>query len=166
MVSRPKYMAVQGAGVIVGVAFLAIGALGFIPAVTSNYDQLDWAGHHSGAKLFGVFAVSGLHNILHLAFGALGLLFARTYAAARAYLLLGGLAYLGLWAYGLLIDHASSANIVPVSAANNWLHLGMGGVLLLLGVTLGAQHDPTKLRPRRRLHRSPQQPKSTASKQV
>jgi uncharacterized protein DUF4383 len=107
-------------------------------------------GHHSGAKLFGVFAVSGLHNVVHLAFGIAGLLMARTYAAARAYLLLGGLVYLALWVYGMLIDHNSAANFVPVNGADNWLHLGLGAGMVLLGVTLAAQRDPTKPRVRTR----------------
>jgi arginine exporter protein ArgO len=150
MARTPKIMAVQGAAVLVGAAFLVFGALGFIPGVTTHYDRLQWAGHHSGAELFGVFAVSGLHNVIHLIFGVLGLLMARTYAKARAYFLIGGLVYLGLWVYGLLIDHGGPANFVPVNSADNWLHLGLGAVMLLLAVTLAGQHDPTKRRPRRK----------------
>ena len=150
MRTTPKYMAVQGAAVLVGAAFLVVGVLGFIPGVTTDYDLLQWMGHHSGAKLFGVFAVSGLHNVVHLAFGIAGLLMARTYAAARAYLLLGGLVYLALWLYGMLIDHNSAANFVPVNGADNWLHLGLGAGMVLLGVTLAAQRDPTKPRVRTR----------------
>ena len=148
MTTTPKFMAVQGAAVLVGTAFLVVGVLGFIPGVTSDYDLMEWAGHHSGAKLFGMFAVSGLHNFVHLAFGVAGLLMARTYAASRAYLLVGGLVYLGLWVYGLLIDHASTANFVPVNGADNWLHLGLGAAMVLFGLTLAATRDPTK--PRRR----------------
>jgi hypothetical protein len=143
-------MAVQGAAILVAVGFLVFGALGFIPGVTSHYDQMTWAGHHSEAELFGIFAVSGLHNTVHLIFGAAGLMLARSYAAARAYLLGGGLIYLGLWVYGLLIDHDSAANVIPLNGADNWLHLGLGGVMILLGLTLGAQHDPTKRRYRAR----------------
>ena len=150
MATTPKLMAVQGAAVLVGAAFLVIGVMGFIPGLTTHYDLLQWAGHHSGAKLFGVFAVSGLHNFVHLAFGVLGLLMARTYAKARAFFLIGGLAYLGLWMYGLLIDHASPANFVPLNSADNWLHFGLGVGMLLLGVTLAGQHDPTKRRVRAR----------------
>lgn len=146
MASAPKVMAVQGAAILVAAGFLVLGGLGFVPAVTSHYDELAWAGHHSGAMLFGVFAVSGLHNVVHLAFGAVGLLLARTYAAARAYLLVGGLIYLGLWIYGLLIDHASSVNLLPLNGADNWLHFGLGTVMIVFGLTLGAQHDPTKRR--------------------
>jgi hypothetical protein len=149
MATRPKVMAVQGAALLIAAAFVIVGVLGFIPGATSHLDQLQWAGHHSGAKLFGMFAVSGLHNIVHLAFGAIGFIFARTYAAARAYLLLGGLAYVALWIYGLLMDQRSALNIMPLNDADNWLHFGLGVGMLVLGLTLAGTHDPTK-RPRRR----------------
>ena len=54
MASRPKVMAVQGAAVLIAAAFLILGVLGFIPGATTHLDQLQWAGHHSGAMLFGV----------------------------------------------------------------------------------------------------------------
>ncbi|GFG55584.1 hypothetical protein CQY20_21980 [Mycolicibacterium agri] len=148
MVKRPKLMAVQGAALLIAVVFLIMGVLGFIPGVTTNVDSLELAGHHSGGLLFGVFAVSGLHNIVHIAFGVAGLAMARTYALARLYFLVGGLAYLGLWLYGLLIDHASPANFVPLNGADNWLHFGLGVGMVLLGVTLAGQRDPTKHRTR------------------
>jgi hypothetical protein len=147
--TRPKVMAVQGAAVLIAAAFLIIGVLGFIPGATSHLDQLQWAGRHSGAMLFGMFAVSGLHNIVHLASGVIGFIFARTYAASRAYLLGGGLAYLALWIYGLLMNQGSALNILPLNNADNWLHFGLGVVMLLLGLTLAGQHDPTR-RPKRR----------------
>ncbi len=146
MAKAPKLMAVQGAAILVAAAFLIVGVLGFIPGVTTHYDQLQWLGHHSDARLFGVFQVSGLHNLVHMAFGVAGLAMARTYAMARAYFLLGGLAYLGLWFYGLSIDHGSPANFVPVNNADNWLHFGLALGMVLLGLTLAGQHDPTKRR--------------------
>jgi hypothetical protein len=148
MAKAPKLMAVQGAAIIVAAVFLVVGVLGFIPGVTAHHDQLQVAGHHSGARLFGMFAVSMLHNLVHMAFGLIGLAMARTYAMARAYFLLGGLAYLGLWVYGLLIDHDSPANFVPLNNADNWLHFGLGIAMVLLGLTLAGQRDPTKSRRR------------------
>jgi Domain of unknown function (DUF4383) len=146
MAKTPTLMAVQGAAVIVAAAFLVVGVLGFIPGVTTHLDHLELAGHHSGAMLFGVFAVSGLHNIVHVGFGVVGLAMARTYVLARAYFLIGGLAYLGLWVYGLVIDHRSPANFVPLNNADNWLHFGLGFGMVVLGLTLAGQHDPTKRR--------------------
>jgi hypothetical protein len=138
-------MAVQGAALLIACVFLTVGLLGFIPGVTTDYGLLQWAGHQPGAKLFGVFAVSGVHNVVHLTFGAVGLMFTRSYAAARAYLLGGGLAYLALWAARFFIDH-SKANFGPVNGADHWLHFGLGGVMVLLGLTLAGQRDPTKRR--------------------
>ena len=41
-------------------------AIEFIPGVTTSYDQLELAGHESGAELLGIFQVSILHNVVHL----------------------------------------------------------------------------------------------------
>jgi hypothetical protein len=141
-------MAVQGAAMIVAVVLILIGALGFIPGITSNLEQLTWIGHQSGARLFGTFAVCAALNIVHLVIGAAGFFFARTYAGARAYLLAGGALYLALWFYGVFVDFDSPAHVIPLNSATNWLYLGLGIVLALLAVTLGGQHDPTKRRPR------------------
>ena len=128
---------VQLAALVVSAVFVLVGILGFIPGVTTNFDQLSFAGHGSGALLLGVFAVSVLHNLVHLAFGVVGVLMARTASGARNYLIGGGIVYAVLWLYGLLIDHDSSANFVPVNNADNWLHLGLAIGMIALGVLLG-----------------------------
>ncbi|MDG4665921.1 DUF4383 domain-containing protein [Mycobacterium sp. 236(2023)] len=150
MSTPPKYMAVQGAAMIIGGVLVLIGVLGFIPGITADLDRLSWIGAHSGASLFGTFAVSAVLNIVHIVVGAAGFYFARTYAGARAYLLGGALVYLGLWLYGILVEFGSNAHVIPLNTATNWLHLGLGAVMALLAVTLGGQHDPTKRRPRLR----------------
>ncbi len=127
---------VQKAAVAVSLAFLAVGVLGFIPGITTDYDTMSFGGHHSDAMLLGIFQVSILHNIVHLLFGVAGLALARTAAGARNYLIGGGIVYLVLWIYGLVIDQSSTANFVPVNTADNWLHLALGAVMLLLGVVL------------------------------
>jgi hypothetical protein len=118
----------------VAVVFLLVGVLGFIPGITTSYDAMSFAGHESDAKLLGVFQVSILHNIVHLLFGLAGLALARTAPAARSYLIGGGAVYLVLWLYGLVIDHDSAANFVPVNGADNWLHLLLGIGMIALGV--------------------------------
>ena len=128
---------VQTAALVVGAVFLLVGILGFIPGVTTHYDQLTFAGHHSEAALLGIFNVSVLHNIVHLLFGVAGIALARTFNTARAYLVVGGIVYLVLFVYGLLIDHDSAMNFVPVNIADNWLHLGLAAGMLALGVLLG-----------------------------
>jgi hypothetical protein len=142
--TAPKYMAVQGAALLIGGGFIVIGVLGFIPGATTDYGLLEWSGHHSGARLFGVFAVSGLHNVVHLTSGAVGIALARTYAASRAYFLGGGLVYLALWLHGMFMNQASSVNLLALNSADNWLHFGLGIGMVLLGVTLAGQRDPSK----------------------
>src|SRR3954449_5893894 len=101
---------VQTAALAVGVVFLLVGVLGFIPGITTHYGSMTFAGHHSDAKLLGVFQVSILHNIVHLLFGLAGLAMARTVANARLYLVGGGVIYLVLWLFGLIVGQNSGAN--------------------------------------------------------
>jgi hypothetical protein len=126
----------QTASQAVGAVFLLVGILGFIPGITSNYGDLGFAGHGSEALLLGIFQVSVLHNIVHLLFGAAGLLMARTDSQAKNFLLYGGIIYLVLWLYGLLIGHDTPANFVPVNNADNWLHLILGAAMIALAIFL------------------------------
>lgn len=127
---------VQTASLIVGGVFLLVGILGFIPGITTDYDQLSGAGHHSGAMLLGIFQVSILHNIVHLLFGVAGIAASRVASAARIFLLAGGIIYLVLWIYGLIIGDNSSANFVPLNTADDWLHFVLGVGMIALGILL------------------------------
>jgi hypothetical protein len=128
---------VRTAAAVVGVLFLLIGVLGFIPGITTGYDLLRFSGHTSGAQLIGVFQVSVLHNIVHLLFGVAGLVLARTIAGARAFLVGGGALYLLLWLYGLAVAHrAEEANFLPVNQADDFLHLGLGIGMIGLGLLI------------------------------
>ncbi|MFZ5847264.1 MAG: DUF4383 domain-containing protein [Actinomycetota bacterium] len=127
----------QKAALAVAVTFLAVGVLGFIPGITTDYDTMTFAGHESEAKLLGIFQVSILHNIVHLLFGVVGWLMARSFAGARSFLIGGGAVYLVLWIYGLIIDKDSGANFVPLNTADDWLHFVLGVGMIALGVLLG-----------------------------
>ncbi len=128
----------RAGALVVGVVFLVVGVLGFIPGITTDYDTMQFAGHESDAKLLGVFQISILHNIVHLLFGVLGVLMARTAALARVFLIGGGLVYALFWLYGLIVDETSDANFVPFNDADDWLHLGLAVGMILLGLLLPA----------------------------
>lgn len=72
--TRGGYVAtsVQKAAFVVGIAFVAVGVMGFLPGTTVGITAGEadsgahLAGHESDNFLFGVFHVSALHNWLHL----------------------------------------------------------------------------------------------------
>jgi hypothetical protein len=84
-------------------------------------------------KVFGILAVNGWHNILHLATGLLGL--AAAGYAARQYALGIGLVYVVVAIWGFIIGSGDSIlSIVPVNTPDNILHLILG----LTGLAAGA----------------------------
>ncbi|MGC5032669.1 DUF4383 domain-containing protein [Micromonospora sp. DT229] len=133
---RPDRTRVQLAALVVAALFLVLGVAGFIPGITTGYGDMTFAGHHSGAKLLGVFQVSILHNLLHLGFGLIGLVAARRLAGARIFLTAGGAVYLALWLYGWATEDDSAANFIPVNGADDFLHLALGFGMLALGLLL------------------------------
>jgi hypothetical protein len=133
----------------VGVVFLLVGILGFIPGITTDYDTMTFADHHSEAKLLGVFEVSILHNIVHLLFGVAGIAASRAARNVPPYLFGAAVIYLVLTVYGIVIDKESSANFVPVNSADNWLHivlaLGMAAAGFVVKKRLdGARNTATR----------------------
>jgi hypothetical protein len=84
-------------------------------------------------KVFGILAVNGWHNILHLATGLLGL--AAAGYAARQYALGIGLVYVVVAIWGFIIGSGDAIlSIVPVNTPDNILHLILG----LTGLAAGA----------------------------
>jgi len=128
----------QIAAIVFGIVFLAIGVLGFIPGITTNYGALYFAGYGSEAVLLGLFQVSILHNVVHMLLGFAGLWMARSNSSARTYLIGAGVLYLLLFIYGLIIPLNSAANFVPFNWADNWLHLVLAALMIILGFVLGS----------------------------
>lgn len=116
-----------------GVVFLLLGVLAFVPGLTTQYGSLAFA-TGSEALLFGVFQVSILLNIVYLIVGAAGIIMSRDSRGARNFLLGSGALLLIMWIYGVVIDLGSTANFLSFNAAGNWMHLILalvaGGVAL------------------------------------
>lgn len=129
--------AIQKTALVVGIVFLLVGVAGFIPGLTENIDQLQGAGHHSEALLLGLFQVSVLHNAVHLLFGVAGVALASRATWSRMYLIWGGVVYVVLWVYGLFAAGMPEANVVPLNAADNWLHFFLAVGMIGLGVLVG-----------------------------
>ncbi|WP_375423224.1 DUF4383 domain-containing protein [uncultured Friedmanniella sp.] len=133
--------AVQKAAALVGIVFLAVGVLGFIPGITTHYGSMSIAGHMSEARLLGLFQVSVLHNVVHLLFGIAGLALARTIGAAKSYLVIGGIIYAVLFVYGVAVPMTSGANFVPMNTADNVLHAALAVGMIVLGALLTRRPD-------------------------
>lgn len=54
----------QMLAVLVGLAFVTLGVLGFVPGVTRDYGDLTFAGRDSGADLFGLFQVRDRKSVV------------------------------------------------------------------------------------------------------
>lgn len=131
---------VRNASLIMGVIFLLIGVLAFIPGITTNYSSMAFA-QGSEAMLFGVFQVSMLMNIVYLATGVVGWLMSRTAPMARDFLVGAGAVYLLLWIYGLIINLETNANFLSFNTATNWMHFAIGAVTAGLGVAYMVRHS-------------------------
>jgi hypothetical protein len=113
---------------IFGVVYLLIGVLGFI---VTGFE--DFAGTDTNETLLG-FELNGLHNVVHLAIGAVLLAAAmRGVGPAKGANTLVGGVYLLVGIIGLFILD-SEANILSLNGADNVLHLA--SALILLGVAL------------------------------
>jgi ABC-type multidrug transport system permease subunit len=119
--------AAQRLSQIFGWAFILIGLAGF--AATGMSMTAD---HTLAPRLFGLFPVNALHNVVHLVFGVWGVLGARSYGGARAYLLGAGLTYLVLAALGYITPNG--LGLVPLGGNDIGLHLFLGLGLLLSGM--------------------------------
>jgi hypothetical protein len=117
---------VQTFALAFGVVYLLVGILGFVLAPDE------------GDKLFGVFQVNLLHNVIHLAVGALFLFGSRSFATAKQVSLLIGIVY-GLVAllgfFDILVTEPDG--LLDANAADNFLHLATAVLALYFG-TAGA----------------------------
>jgi hypothetical protein len=112
---------------VVGATLVVAGIIGFFynSTFTSNKSVHD--------DVFGILAVNGWHNVVHIATGALGLL-ALGYAA-RLYAGGLGIVYIVVAIWGFIIGSGDSIlSIVPVNTEDNVLHLliGLAGVAAFL----------------------------------
>jgi hypothetical protein len=88
--------------------------------------------------VFGILAVNGWHNVVHIVTGGLGLIAAGY--AARQYALGLGVVYLAIAIWGFIIgDGHSILSFFPVNTEDNFLHLILG----VLGIAAGLSTPAT-----------------------
>ena len=137
-VTGTKRSPAQLYALIVGAALVIVGVAGFFynSEFTSNRSVHD--------AVFGIFAVNGWENLLHILAGVLGLLFASSYTAARGYALMFGGIFSLVAIWGFIIGAGDSIlSIVPVNTEDNVLHLIIGVSGIAAGLATPAVADPT-----------------------
>jgi hypothetical protein len=116
---------------LVGGALVIAGIIGF-------FYSSSFGGPGEVDDAFGILAVNGWHNVVHIVTGGLGLLAAGY--AARQYALGLGTVYLAIAVWGFIIGSGESIlGFIPVNTEDNFLHLILG----LLGVGAGVTTPAT-----------------------
>jgi hypothetical protein len=96
--------------------------------------------------VFGILAVNGWHNVVHILTGALGLLVAGY--AAREYALGLGIVYIAIAIWGFIIGSGDSIlGFIPVNTEDNFLHAILG--VLGVGAALATPVEREGRRPAR-----------------
>lgn len=108
---------------VLGVVFVLIGILGFIPGVTED------------GELLGIFAVSASHNAVHLVSGLAALAAAANgEASARLFAKVFGVVYGLVTILGFIQgDGAEVLGFINVNQPDNVLHLAIAAGLLYVG---------------------------------
>jgi hypothetical protein len=122
---------------LTGVALVAAGIIGFF--YESSFDTAEEV---VADDVFGILAVNGWHNVVHILLGVLGL--AAAGYAARAYALGVGAVYIVLAVLGFIAVESTDGidfvaengvliDLVPVNTEDNVLHAILG----VLGIAAG-----------------------------
>lgn len=116
---------------VVGIVFVLIGVLGFVPGITADPPatarELEVEANYG--YLLGLFPVNVLHNLVHLLFGVAGIVAYRTYRHAKLYAQALAVIYVVLAIFGLIPDLRTLFGLVPLFGHDIWLHalLALGG---------------------------------------
>jgi hypothetical protein len=126
----------QLVGLGFGAVYVLVGVLGFVVSGDHAFAGAE------GGHLLGVFAVNGLHNVVHLLVGAglVGSAVAGPTVARKVNIVVGAV-YLVVGVLGLVVG-GTSLNLLALNAADHGLHFA--SALLLLGVGVAANRGANR----------------------
>ena len=125
-------MAIRYFALVLGIIFLAVGVLGFIPAaLTPAREPIAVDVLHG--LLLGLFPVNVLHSLVHVAFGVWGILAYRALAHAVTYAQVVGGAYAVLAVMGLVPGLRTLFGLVPLYGHDIWLHAAIAVAAIYFG---------------------------------
>ena len=128
-------MTSRGFAQVMGILFVTIGVLGFIPGLKSppplSVPHLTVDGAYG--LLLGLFPVNWLHNLVHLAIGGWGWGASRSTGAARQFARALAFLYGGLAVMGLIPVLNTTFGLVPLFGHDVWLHAGTAALAAYFG---------------------------------
>jgi hypothetical protein len=116
-------MATRYFALVYGIVFLLVGIAGFIPGLKTPMDMdVHLVINGTSGRLFGLFPINSLHNLVHLAFGVWGIVAYRTFLASRVYGRSVAIIYAVLTIMGLIPILKTVFGLVPLYSHDVWLH--------------------------------------------
>lgn len=108
---------------VYGIVFLLVGIAGFIPGLLAPPEEGRQLAVNTGfGRLFNLFPVNVLHNLVHIVFGIWGLAAYRTFSASRTYARAVAVIYGVLTVMGLIPVLSTTFGLIPIYGHDVWLH--------------------------------------------
>ena len=117
---------------LVGAVLVIAGIIGFF--YSAGFETGVAGVSKDTDDIFGILAVNGWHNVVHILLGVLALVAAGSPSGARTYCLAIGLVYVVLALWGFIDDDGIIIGLLPLNDEDNVLHLVLG----LTGIAAGA----------------------------
>jgi hypothetical protein len=121
---------------VFGAVYLLVGLLGFVPALGGG------SGLES-SNLLGLFAVNGVHNVVHIAVGVAGLAaFSQGPRMSTLFAQVVGVTYAILAAAGIFFGSGNFLGLVPIGGLDIVLHAATAAALLYVGFAASRNARP------------------------
>jgi hypothetical protein len=120
---------------MIGIAFIAIGLMGFVPAFVqpATMGTPELVGTTGYGYLLGLFPVNLWHNLVHLAFGIWGISASRNVFTAGLFARRLALIYGALAVMGLIPILNTAFGLVPLFGHDIWLHAVIAATAAYVG---------------------------------
>lgn len=116
-------MTAKTAALVIGIVFIAVGILGFIP--------------NPLVSPTGLFAVNTMHNLVHLISGIVLLAGLYSFGASLALKIVGIVyALVAILGFFIVGEDGMMLGMIHVNDADKWLHVVLAVVILLAGFAL------------------------------
>ena len=128
-------MNVRNFALIYGIVFLLVAISGFIPGFVTplEAEHPELAVESGAGRLFGLFPVNVLHNLVHGVFGVWGLLAWRSAPASMTYARAVAIIYAVFAVMGLIPALQTTFGLVPLYGHDVWLHVVLAAVAAYFG---------------------------------